>query len=274
MSHEKDYVLGTHDAEIERLGLQHRVWRPRAADAWRRAGFGSGQTLLDVGCGPGWASLDLAEIAGPAGRVIAIDRSRRFLGALETAARSRGLAQLATLELDLDESPLPEFGADGAWSRWVYAFVRDPKRLLARVAAALRPGGTMVLHEYVDYRGWRLSTRPPEFEAFVSQVMASWREGGGEPDIGIALPGWLAELGFEIRTLAPLVDTVRPGDFVAEWPRAFVNVGLERLVDLGRVTSEQAAEVRRAWAEWERTPGAFQVTPPVIEIIAVKSGGA
>ena len=73
---ERDYVLGTHDDEIVRLGLQHRVWRARTHDAWRRAGFTIGQTLLDVGCGPGYASLDLAELVGPTGRVVAIDRSR------------------------------------------------------------------------------------------------------------------------------------------------------------------------------------------------------
>ena len=90
MSTERDYVLGTHDEEIERLGLQHRVWQPRVSDAWRRAGFTTGQTLLDLGCGPGYATLDLAGIVGPAGRVIGIDRSRRFLGA--GAARARALA--------------------------------------------------------------------------------------------------------------------------------------------------------------------------------------
>ena len=86
---ERDYVLGTHDEEIARLGLQHAVWRPRASDAWRRAGFTSGQTLIDLGCGPGFATLDLAEIVGPHGRVLAIDRSRRFLDALEAAACGR-----------------------------------------------------------------------------------------------------------------------------------------------------------------------------------------
>ena len=46
---ERDYVLGTHDDEVARLGLQHRVWRPCSLDAWRRAGFTVGQTLLDIG---------------------------------------------------------------------------------------------------------------------------------------------------------------------------------------------------------------------------------
>src|SRR5262245_48840980 len=63
-----DYVLGTRDDEVARLLLQHRVWRPRALDAWRRAGFTTGDTIIDVGAGPGHASVDLAQIVGPAGR--------------------------------------------------------------------------------------------------------------------------------------------------------------------------------------------------------------
>jgi len=84
-----DYVLGTGDEEIARLGVQHRVWRARAIDAWRRAGIAAGQTVVDVGCGPGYASLDLAELVGSSGRVIAIDRSQRFLAALDAAATAR-----------------------------------------------------------------------------------------------------------------------------------------------------------------------------------------
>ena len=55
-----DYLLGTHDDEIARLALQHRVWRPRVLDAWRRAGIGPGDRVIDIGAGPGFASLDLA----------------------------------------------------------------------------------------------------------------------------------------------------------------------------------------------------------------------
>jgi SAM-dependent methyltransferase len=270
MATERDYVLGTHDAEIERLGLQHRVWLPRASAAWRRAGFTAGQTLIDVGCGPGYAALDLAGIVGPAGRVVAIDRSRRFLGALEAAARAHGVGNVEVYEQDLDERALPVTGADGAWSRWVYAFVREPRRLLERVAAALRPGGVMVMHEYVDYRAWRLSPRSEAFEGFVAEVITSWHADGGEPDIGLDLPRWLVELGCEVVDLRSISEIARPGDPVWQWPRAFVDVGLRRLVDLGRIDEARGTEVLRAFSATEATPGAFLITPTVVEIIARK----
>src|SRR5205085_5527349 len=66
---EKDYVLGTHDEELIRLGLQHRVWRPIVLDCWQRAGITIGKRVLDLGAGPGYAALDLAEIVGFSGEV-------------------------------------------------------------------------------------------------------------------------------------------------------------------------------------------------------------
>lgn len=270
MGEEREYVLGTHDAELERLGLQHRVWRPHAALAWRRAGFSVGQTLLDVGCGPGYATLDLAGIVGPSGRVVGVDRSRRFLDALERMARAQALGNVETRELDLDRDDLPVTGADGAWSRWVYAFVSRPEALLRRVAASLRPGGTMAIHEYVDYRAWRLSPRSPEFEGFVDEVMASWRASGGEPDVALDLPRWLEAAGCEVVETRVITELARPGDFLWEWPKAFVATGIDRLVDLGRVAPERARAMREAFDTVERTPGAFMLTPTVLEIVARK----
>jgi len=76
MGAERDYVLGTHEEELARLGLQHRVWRPVALDCWQRAGITVGKRVLDVGAGPGYAAIDLAEIVGPKGEVVALERQR------------------------------------------------------------------------------------------------------------------------------------------------------------------------------------------------------
>ena len=67
---DSDYILGTHDEEVARLGLQHRVWRTVALDCWSRAGITAGSKVVDVGAGPGYATVDLAEIVGPTGEVL------------------------------------------------------------------------------------------------------------------------------------------------------------------------------------------------------------
>jgi SAM-dependent methyltransferase len=271
MTTENDYVLGTHDDEIARLGLQHRVWRPRVLSAWRSAEIGPGHTVLDLGCGPGYASMDLAELVGPSGRVVAVDKSERFLAALAAMSCERSLGNIGVYLADLDAGAFPDVAVDRAWCRWVFAFVQDPRSVLARLAAALRPGGILVLHEYFDYGTWRSAPRCPELEEFVRAVMASWRASGGEPDIALSLLPWLAESGFELRSVCPLLDVIEPHHPSWQWLRSFIEVGRRRLVDLGQLTSDGAESIWRAFTALDATPGARMITPAVLEIVAART---
>jgi len=176
---------------------------------------------------------------------------------------------LTPLERDLDDDlPMPK--ADGAWARWVFAFVKHPRRLLERVHDTLNKNGILVIHDYMDYSTWRVAPRSEEIEDFVRIVMESWRADGGEPDIGLDIPDWLRELDFEIKTLTPLIDVVPASNFVWLWPSAFLRVGAHRLSELGRITSEKAKAVERAFEACETRPGTLMITPAVLEIIAVR----
>jgi len=263
-------VLGTEAAEVERLGLQHLVWRPRVSDAWRRAGFTTGQHLIDIGCGPGYASVDLAAIVGPAGRITAVDRSPTFLESLAARAGDAGLQNIDALRVDLDSGALPRLEADGAWARWVFAFVTRPRELLAAVSAALKPGAALVVFEYFNYASWRLAPREPGLEELVQLVMKSWRSTGGEPDIGLDLLAWLPDHGFRIESARPIVDIIGVDNFVWQWPSTFVEVGVSRLASLGHFSLERAAEIKASFRRAEATPGTRMVTPGVVEIIARK----
>jgi SAM-dependent methyltransferase len=75
MTKEHEYILGTDRDELRRLELQHEVWLADARAICTRAGFAPGHTLLDLGCGPGYASFELAHIVGPTGKIIARDKS-------------------------------------------------------------------------------------------------------------------------------------------------------------------------------------------------------
>ena len=125
MAVERDYVLGTHEEELARLGLQHRVWRPVVLDCWRRAGITVGKRVLDVGAGPGYAAVDLAEIVGPTGEVVALERSQNFVRAMEATCGARSLANVKIHELDLMKGEIPKGDYDFAWCRWVVSFVDD-----------------------------------------------------------------------------------------------------------------------------------------------------
>ncbi|PYK48736.1 MAG: SAM-dependent methyltransferase, partial [Verrucomicrobia bacterium] len=123
INHDRDYVLGTHEEELARLGLQHRVWLPVVLDCWQRAGVTIGKRVLDVGAGPGYATVDLAEIVGPTGQVIALERSQNFVRAMEEACRARSLTNVKIHEIDLMTDDVPAVDYDFAWCRWVVSFV-------------------------------------------------------------------------------------------------------------------------------------------------------
>jgi SAM-dependent methyltransferase len=265
---EQDYVLGTHNEELERLGLQHRVWQPTVLDCWRQAGITRGWRVLDVGAGPGYAAVDLAEMVGATGRVVAVERSRRFVESAREACRARGLAQVEVVEMDLMTDPLPAQDMDASWCRWVAAFVSSPAALVAKLAAALRPGGVAIFHEYANYASWRFAPRSPALEEFVRQAMANWRAAGGEPDIALDLPALLAAEGFRIRHAMPRIFCARPRDPVWQWPASFIGVHLDRLLELGNVTESWATSVRRDLEERTADENSLVLTPLLLEIVA------
>ena len=270
MSDEKSYVIGTHDAEIERLGTQHRVWRASVLDLWRLGGITTGQTVLDVGAGPGYAALDLAEIVGRSGKVIAIERSRRFLDALSHFAAARGLANIEAVEADLLDYDWPEAIADRAWCRWVLAFVGDPAKVLSGIARALQPGGKLLIQEYYDYGSWHLAPRSPEFESYVAKFVAKWRASGGESDIGLALPHLLPQAGFEIESVRPVVFTARMNDFAANWPMDFARQYIPVMVADGDLSAAEGQAIAAVLDRYERDPDALVITPGLLQIVARK----
>jgi len=266
MSEDKSYVIGTHDAEIERLGVQHRVWRSSVLDFWRLGGVTQGMTVIDAGAGPGHATLDLAEIVGPAGRVIAIERSRRFLDALEASAAARGLRNIETIEADLAEVDWTRFAADRLWCRWVLAFVPDAASVVHGMARAVRPGGALLFHEYYDYASWKLSPRSAAFEAYVAKIIARWRATGSEPDIALDLPPLLEAIGMCVETVRPVVFSAAMDDDAARWPMGFAREYLPSMIASGDLTQSEGDAVLRAL-----DAAKLVITPGVLQIKAVQS---
>lgn len=266
---EREYVLGTNDAELVRLGYQHRVWAGPTADAWERAGIHPGAHVLDVGCGPGYGTFDLAQLVGESGRVYAVDVSARFVGHLAEEARRRGIGHIEARVEDLETLSVPASSVDFAFARWVLCFLRNPERAVERVARALRPGGAFVVMDYSNYEAFRIAPRSAAMERVIGAVAASFRTHGGNPDVGLDVPGYMVRAGLQVRSIRPIVRLARPGSALWDWPWTFFVNFLPVLVESGGISESDRDAFVRDWQERSVDPGAFLMTPPMTEIIGV-----
>lgn len=267
-----DYIIGANNQEIERLGLQHTVWREDALSAFRRAGIKPGMTVIDIGSGPGYAAFDLARLVGRTGRVIAVDQSRLFLEALEQGAHHRNIGNIEVVESDLADLDWDGFDCDVAWSRWCLSFVPDPASVMAGIDRALRPGGIFLAQEYADYDSLQMIPDSPAFLKFVKAVERSWRHFDGDPNVGRRFPEFFRDLGWRLHEARPIVHAARPGEAFWDWPVSWFEQAPARMVELGFLTPEEAREFEAFVEKRKADPASMMITPMVLEAIACKPG--
>ena len=269
---EHEYVLGTNDAELTRLGFQHRLWSGYALAMWERAGFAPRRRILDVGCGPGFASIDMAYLIAPSGTVIGVDESARFLDHARALAAARGVQNLEFRHGDVQKLDLPATEFHGAYARWVLCFVPDPEAVVAGVAKSLKPGGTFAVQDYVNYRAVMVAPTHPVMGRVAEAVDASVRQRGGDLDVGARLPGIMERYGLRVREVRPLVRIGGPESALWQWPTTFFSNYLPVLVEHGLLTRDDREMFERMWTERTADPLAFFMSPPMVEVIGEKRG--
>jgi SAM-dependent methyltransferase len=271
----KDYVLGTGGDETSRLGLQHRLWSAATHTLWEQARIQPGQCVLDLGCGPGHAAMDLAQIVGPTGRVIAIDESAAFLKQLHDYAVARKYQHIERVLGDVQDmmSVLAheKGNVDAAYVRWVFCFLANPEAVIDGLAELLKPGGRVAVQDYFNYeRSFTLAPRSDAFTKVINAVGASWHARGGDTDIMGKLPGMFAARGFEIEHLEVVQRLARPGSTLWHWPNSFWHTFIPKLVETGFLTGEDMAAFYAAWDKASNDPSSFVQLPPVFELVVRK----
>ncbi|MBL8064317.1 MAG: methyltransferase domain-containing protein [Chthonomonadaceae bacterium] len=266
-----EYVLGTTDEEIERLALQHRVWRPWASRAWEKAQVSTGQRILDVGAGPGMATVDLAQIVGPMGRVTALELSAKFVEFGRVRCSHFGLDNVDFLQHDLSSDTELPLHQDLAWCRWVLSFVADPELVVAKLAGSLRTGGRLVIHEYLVYSTWRFMPPLPHQDRFMRMTEENWKSAGGDPDVGLRLPAMLSKAGLRVKSIEPILFAICPKDYAWNWPVKWVESSGKRLVEDGALSSAELESTLSEFTQIAADPNFRMLSPSVVEIIAEKS---
>jgi SAM-dependent methyltransferase len=191
----RTYIIRGGVAGRERLRVLSRVMGPMTVALLERVGVAPGDRCLDAGCGGGDVSLTLARMVGPEGTVLGIDIDEVKLELARAEAADAGPANVEYRRTALDE--LDADGAyDVAYARFLLSHLPDPAAALRRLAAAVRPGGVVVVQD-IDYVGG--FCHPPcrayEFGWELYPRVAA--HGGGDAELGRRLPSLFADAGLE-----------------------------------------------------------------------------
>ncbi|MEL6811072.1 MAG: methyltransferase domain-containing protein [Bacteroidota bacterium] len=269
MKEKNAYILGTDAEELHRLGVQHQVWAEEAQHGWNLAQFRAGQTLLDLGSGPGFCTKELAYLAGQQGKVIGVDRSAAYIEHLQQIKTLYHL-NIDPMLADFNEMTLEEHSLDGMYCRWALAWIPNPKEILQKVYNALKPGGKMVLHEYYDWSTHQIQPNKVGLTQAIQAALQSFRDSKGEIDIGRELPQVLTSMGMKINNLRLMAKLATPDQINWQWPKTFYHSYFPRIAEMGYLSKEEVTLALADMDELEQTPGATLFCPIMIEVIAEK----
>jgi SAM-dependent methyltransferase len=177
----------------ERLRVLARATYPTTAALFDRVGIVAGMSCLDVGCGGGDVTRELARRVAPGGRAVGIDRDATTLAiAREEAEGAPGVA-VEYREGDVLTTELaPEY--DIVYARFLLTHLADPQAATVRIAAGLRPGGVLIVED-IDFTGSFCHPTSAAYDRYTElYTQAAWGR-GVDPNIGPRLPQLLVAAG-------------------------------------------------------------------------------
>ena len=187
------YQFGSAEDELARLELQGRALAPATRMIFAAAGIRAGMRVLDLGCGAGDVAFVAADLVGPDGHVVGVDRSPEALARARRRAEQRGLAQVRFVEGDIHD-PAPGGPFDAVVGRLVLMYVPDPAEVLRRQATVLRAGGLVVPVEF-DLPTIRELPATSLVSQAGSWLAEAFAKGGIQPSLGARLWAIAREAG-------------------------------------------------------------------------------
>src|SRR5689334_12773259 len=241
------YILDGSDEDLRRLLGLAETTQGMARSAFRRAGVQEGWHVIDCGCGPIGGLAVMAEMVGPAGRVVGVDFSEPAVQRARSVVAALELGNVELLAGDIHELGPAAVGGlfDLAYTRFFLMHQPDPVRTLSQIARLLRPGGWIVAQE-------ALRNPPPRSHPHLNALGAYWdlayqvleRAGGVPPGSVDGLAGSARAAGLEVVEVGggfPIVDPELGFDLHA----ATLLAARERAVASGIATGQQIDDLAR-----------------------------
>jgi len=260
------YTHGHHESVLR----SHR-WRTAENSAgYLLRRLRPGLDLLDVGCGPGTITLDLAARVAP-GRVVGIDAVADVVAGAE-AERIRAGAGNARFEVgDVYALAAEDRCFDVAHAHQLLQHLTDPVAALREMRRVLRDGGVLAVRDS-DYASFVWAPRDPLLDRWMELYHAVTARNGAEADAGRLLPGWARAAGFTEIEVSASTWTFADPPSRAWWgslwaDRVRLSAFAEQAVAYGFASPAELEAIAAAWRRWSERDDAVFVTTHV-EVLA------
>jgi SAM-dependent methyltransferase len=225
-----------------------------------------GQSLLDVGCGPGTITADLAGRLAP-GRVVGVDSSAEVIERARQSAAEPGGRRLEFAVGDVYALDFPDDSFDVVHAHQVLQHLADPVAALRELRRVCRPGGAVAVRD-ADYAAFAWFPQLPELDEWLELYRTIARGNGGEPDAGRRLLSWARAAGFPDGAISAggsawcFADPADRTWWGGMWRDRMLESGIARqVVDEGHAQRADLERISAAWAGWAADPDGWMSVP-------------
>ena len=246
----------------ERLRVLARVMHTSSTSLFDRLGLRDGLACLDVGCGGGDATLELARRVAPRGTVVGVDIDEVKLQMARVEAAQQAVPNVEFQLSDIREALLPAV-FDVVYARFLLTHLRDPASAVSALYAQLRPGGRIGVED-IDFSGCFTYPESKAFRRYHELYCATVARRGGDPNIGPRLPALLKQGGFEDVGMWIVQPMAMQGEVKLLNPLTMENIATTVLAD-GLASQEEIDHVVRELHEFAANPNTVAGMPRVVQ---------
>jgi SAM-dependent methyltransferase len=260
------YTHGHHDSVLR----SHR-WRTAENSAgYLLPHLRAGDDLLDVGCGPGTITLDLARRVAP-GRVVGLDAAAEVVAEAMARLDAEPAPGATFVEGSVYELQWDDASFDVVHAHQVLQHLTDPVAALGEMRRVLRPGGLLAVRDG-DYGGFLWAPADAALDRWLALYHEVTARNGAEADAGRHLPGWVRAAGFRDLEVSSSAWTFADREARGWWGELWAerverSAFAEQALAYGLSDPAELAAIAAAWRAWAAAPDGVFVTPHV-EVLA------
>ena len=247
----KNYVTRGGQRGYERLQVLARSWAASTADLLDRIDVRPGQRCVDLGCGSGDVTFELARRVGPTGSVVGIDLDEVKLGLARGVAEALGFTQIEFRRADM-RGWSERDAYDIVYCRNFLQHLAGPVDVLGQMWAAVRDGGALAVED-ADFVGSFCDPPNDAFDFWVATYARVLALHGGDPLMGRKLFRSFLAAGIP----SPRLSTVQRADVVGEakaLPWSTIEATAEAIVADGVASEQEVSEALDELARFTADP--------------------